>query len=318
MSMRKSFFSFPAVLALVAAFLVPDLGLAKPKKGEDKEAAAEEVKLDEEEGEGKKEEGSSEGEESASDSEEKKEGEESKEEDASGGESTPDRPEREASSPVEKKGQSYYFVGLRARAIVVPTFIIEAFGDGGQTVMGPMIGPEFGIRRDGFEYDFAITYTSYPMERTPFKAPTDPDVAMELVESQIKVLYFTADFMWGHQFSPIVSLMYGGSAGLGFVWGPLYRSQAYRTPSGGWAMCNGPNNPGGGYCEPDPQHGDKQHFGNYQEPSWFGGGDKPAIMPWLALQMGLRIKPHRRFVGRLDFGIGIGQVFFGLGLDYGL
>jgi hypothetical protein len=59
-------------------------------------------------------------------------------------------------------------------------------------------------------------------------------------------------------------------------------------------------------------------FGDYQEPSWFGGGDKPAIMPWLALQMGLRIKPHRRFVGRLDFGIGIGQIFFGLGADYGL
>jgi hypothetical protein len=56
----------------------------------------------------------------------------------------------------------------------------------------------------------------------------------------------------------------------------------------------------------------------YEEPSWSGGGDKPLIMPWLALQMGLRIKPHRRFVGRLDFGIGIGQVFFGIGADYGL
>jgi hypothetical protein len=270
--------------------------------------------------------GTSREEEKSSDAEEKKDGEESASEgDAEKGDesrasdATPSDSGSDAdTSPVEAKGKSYYFVGVRARAVVVPTFIIEAFGDGGNTVMGPQIGPEFGIRKDGFEYDFAITYTAYPMDRTPFKAPTDPDVAMELVESRIKVLYFTADFLWGHQFSPVVSLLYGGSAGLGFVWGPLYRSQAYRNSSGVWVMCNGPRNPANGYCDPDPQHGDKQHFGMYEEPSWSGGGDKPLIMPWLALQTGLRIKPHRRFVGRFDFGIGIGQVFFGVGADYGL
>jgi hypothetical protein len=320
--MRSRFLTLSALSALLVAVVVPDLAFAKEKK---KDAAAEEVNLDEESSsdsekkDADKEETSDgeakEGEESAS------EGDGEKKEESSASDSAPADSGGDADkSPVEAKGKSYYFAGIRARAIVVPTFIIEAFGDGGQTVMGPMIGPEFAIRKDGFEYDFAITYTTYPMDRTPFKAPTDPDQAMELVESHIKVLYFTTDFLWGHQFSPVVSLMYGGSAGLGFVWGPLYRSQAYRNAQGGWSMCVGPNNPGGptGYCAPDPQHGDKQHFGMYEEPSWSGGGDKPLIMPWLALQMGLRIKPHRRFVGRLDFGIGIGQVFFGIGADYGL
>jgi len=300
---------------LVAALAVPDLGFAKPKK--EKEPAAEEVSLDEESKDEPKKDEAAEGEQGSAEGE--GDGEEKKEEPSK--EIAQEAAEEGAakdSSPEEEKGKTYYFAGLRARANVVPTFIIEAFGDGGQTVMGPMIGPEFIIRRDGFEYAFAITYTGYPMDWTPFKAPTDPDIAMELVKSQIKVLYFTADFMWGHQFSPVVSLMYGGSAGLGVVWGPLYRSQAYPLPGGGWAHCTGPSTPNASYCAPDPQHGQNQHYGDYQEPSWFDGGDKPAIMPWLALQMGLRIKPHRRFVGRLDFGIGIGQIFFGIGADYGL
>jgi len=304
-----------ALLALVAALAVPDLGFAKPKK--EKEPPAEEVNLDEEAKEEPKKDEASESEESSS--EEKGEGEEKKEE-PSGEikEAAEDEGAAKDTSPKEEKGKSYYFVGLRARANVVPTFIIEMFGDGGKTVMGPMIGPEFVVRRDGFEYNFAITYTGYPMDWTPFKAPTDPDIAMELVKSEIKVLYFTADFMWGHQFSDMVSLMYGGSGGLGIVWGPLYRNQAYPAAGGGWERCASPGVPNANYCDIDPDHGTTQHYGNYSEPSWFNGGDKPAIMPWLALQAGLRIKPHRRFVGRLDFGIGIGQVFFGVGADYGL
>ena len=42
------------------------------------------------------------------------------------------------------------------------------------------------------------------------------------------------------------------------------------------------------------------------------------VMPWLAIQAGLRFKPHRNFAARFDVGIGLGQVFFGLGADYGL
>jgi hypothetical protein len=317
--MRFRMLTVTALPALLVALAIPDLALAQKKKA-DKETAAEEVNLDEPTDDGKDENKA----EDASEGGEKKEGDESASEEASKADEQPsdsgpsDSGTDADKSPVEEKGKSYYFAGIRARAIVVPTFIVEAFGDGGKTVMGPQIGPEFAIRKDGFEYDFAITYTAYPMDRTPFKAPTDPIYAMELVESRIKVLYFTTDFLWSHQFSPMVSLMYGGSAGLGFVWGALYRSQAYQGANGAWQMCRGPNNPPGEYCAPDPEHGDKQHFGMYQEPSWSGGGNKPLIMPWLALQTGLRIKPHRRFVGRLDFGIGLGQVFFGLGADYGL
>jgi hypothetical protein len=225
-------------------------------------------------------------------------------------------------SVVEEKGKTYYFAGARFRGLILPSFIIHAFGDGGKTVFAPNFGPEFAIRRDNFEYNFSITYTSYVMTNTPFKSKSDPIEAMELVNAHLKVLYFAADFVWSHPFSPEVQLLYGGGAGLGFVWGPLYREQAYPVGNS-WASCGsgpppaGTPEPKASYCAPDPTL-KTQHYAGYQEPNWANGGSKPIVFPWLALQTGLRFKPTHDFVARLDVGIGFGQFFFGVGADYGL
>jgi hypothetical protein len=302
---------------------------AKPKKS--KEAPAEEVSLDEESSSGdKKKSGKDEekesGEEAASSeegagSEEAKEGEEKSEEESSGEAAAPADSGTDDGSPVEDPKKTYYFVGARLRMVVVPAFIIEAFGDGGEPVIGPSFGPEFAIRKDGFEWIFAASYTAYPMQDVPFKAPADPPQAMELVTSELKVLYLTADFYWSKEFSPQFQFLYGGGGGLGIVWGSLYRSQAYPV-GGGWEYCPGPPTmampgPSPEYCAPDPEH-DPQHYPPYEEPNWFDGGSKPVIMPWLNLQAGLRFKPHRAFAARFDVGIGLGQIFVGLGADYGL
>jgi len=227
-----------------------------------------------------------------------------------------------SSSAVEEKGKTYHFVGARFRGLIIPSFVIGLFGDGGKTVFAPNFGPEFAIRRDNFEYNFSLTYTSYVMTDTTFKAPSDPQEAMELVNAHLKVLYLATDFVWSHPFSPKVALLYGGGAGLGIVWGPLYREQAYPVGNG-WASCGsgpppaGTPEPKASYCAPDPNL-KTQHYAGYQEPSWANGGSKPILFPWLALQTGLRFKPSHDFVARLDVGIGFGQVFFGVGADYGL
>jgi hypothetical protein len=121
-----------------------------------------------------------------------------------------------------------------------------------------------------------------------------------------------------------VSFQYGGGAGIGFVFGNLYRTQAYKE-DGIYKPCTGNHNPpvlvSGSmdfYCEDDPDHAPNQHYPGYKEPSWANGGSKPIIFPWIAIQTGIRWKPHRNFVARLDAGIGLGQVFFGIGADYGL
>src|SRR6188768_1623601 len=65
-------------------------------------------------------------------------------------------------SPVEQPGKTYYGVGLRYRAIIVPKFMINMFGaDGGRTIVSNGIGPEFVIRKDGFEYEFSGMFQGY-------------------------------------------------------------------------------------------------------------------------------------------------------------
>lgn len=218
-------------------------------------------------------------------------------------------------SPVEEPGKTYRFVGARYRLIVVPSFMINMFADGGGTVAVHSAGPEFGIRKDNFEYNFGLWLAGYGMEPTPFKGKNDGEDAWEIIESDIKVLYLTADFMWSHPFTPQLALNYGMGAGLGFVWGPLYRTQAMRV-NGELVPCPGaPPTPGANpaYCG-----NDNDHYDGYEEPSWTNGGSKPSLFPWFAVQTGLRYKAHRRFVARLDVGMSLSGFFFGLGADYGI
>jgi hypothetical protein len=218
------------------------------------------------------------------------------------------------SSPIEKRGETYRFVGLRYRGIIVPKFMMNLFGDGGTTVYIHGFGPEFGIRKDNFEYIFSLWYAPYSMDPTPFKASSDPDQGWEHVESKLKLLFLTADFQWSAVIEPEVAFNYGIGAGFAFVFGSLHRSQVRPGPQSTsdpatYVPCRVPD---GDYCAAEDP------FLGAEEPSWANGGSKPIIFPWLVAQFGFRIKPHRNFVGRIDFGFGTSGFFWGLGLDYGL
>jgi hypothetical protein len=218
-------------------------------------------------------------------------------------------------SPVEKKGVTYRFIGLRYRGYIVPKFMMSLFGaDGGTTVYAHNFGPEFIIRKDNFEYNLSVTYTSYAFDATPFKAKSDGEDAWELVESHIKVLYFGADFLWSHPFDEQLALNYGFGTGLGFVWGDLNRVQAYQNANGNYEACVAPGNPDPAYCG-----NDNDHYDDYTEANWADGGSKPIVFPWFAGQIGLRFKPHKNFAMHVDAGLApLGHVFFGVGADYGL
>jgi hypothetical protein len=227
--------------------------------------------------------------------------------------------EEVAGSPVEERGETYYFPGVRYRGIILPQFMMNMFADGGQTLYVNSFGLEFGIRKDDFEIIPSIWYADYGMDPTPFKSKSDPPESWELVESNLKVLFLTADFLWSTPIAPQFAINYGAGAGFGLVFGDIIRNDAY-FPNGaatsdgaGLVECGSPNNPAapGGSCPPDGQY-------DFNEPSWTNSGSKPVIFPWLVVQTGLRYKPHRNFVGRLDLGFGTSGFFFGLGADYGI
>jgi hypothetical protein len=221
-------------------------------------------------------------------------------------------------SPVELPGKTYMFVGARYRAIIVPKFMINLFGDGGETVLVHGFGPEFIIRKNAFEYNLSIWYAGYGMDSVPFKAKDDTAEAWEIVTSEIKSIYLTADFLWSQDFTPEFSLNYGLAGGFGIIFGDLSRVQAEPGPNAnlntgeGFVRCPG-GIAGDRYCDTS-----NKHYGDFTEPSWADGGSKPILFPWFVLQTGLRYKPHRNFAARFDAGFGTSGFFLGIGLDYGI
>ena len=228
-------------------------------------------------------------------------------------------------SPVELPGKTYLFVGARYRAIILPKFMMNLFGDGGKTVVIHGFGPEFAIRKNAFEYNLSVWYAGYGMDDTPFKAKDDSAPAWELVNSQLKSIFITSDFLWSQDFSPEFALNYGLAGGLGIIFGDLHRVQAKPGSANanantgeGFVRCTGPGDSspfaqGVNYCDDS-----NKHYGDHAEPSWASGGSKPILFPWFVLQTGLRYKPHRNFAARLDAGFGTSGFFLGLGADYGL
>jgi len=222
-------------------------------------------------------------------------------------------------SPVELPGKTYLFVGARYRAIIVPKFMMNLFGDGGDTVLVHGFGPELVIRKNAFEYNLSIWYAGYGMSDVAFKSKTDDAKAWEIIDSSLKSIYLTADFSWSQDFTPEFALNYGVGGGFGIIFGDLERVQAYPGPGAdentgeGFLPCNAVGNPNADYCDDS-----NNHYPGYKEPSWANGGSKPNIFPWLVVQTGFRYKPHRNFVARFDAGFGTSGFFLGLGADYGL
>src|SRR5262245_33344806 len=68
------------------------------------------------------------------------------------------------SNPFEKANTTYRFVGARFRYVVIPKFYMGLFGSGGATVGVPAFGPEFTIRKNGFEYVLSAMYASYALD----------------------------------------------------------------------------------------------------------------------------------------------------------
>jgi hypothetical protein len=229
------------------------------------------------------------------------------------------------SSPVELPGKTNLFVGARYRAIFVPKFMINLFGDGGKTVVVHGFGPEFAVRKNAFEYNLSIWYAGYGMDDTAFKAKDDGAPAWELVNSELKSIFITSDFLWSQDFSPEFALNYGLAGGFGIIFGDLYRVQAkpgsanFDANTGeGFVRCAGRGDtsvfaPGTNWCDDS-----NEHYGGHAEPSWTNGGSKPILFPWFVLQTGLRYKPHKNFAARFDAGFGTSGFFLGLGADYGL
>ncbi len=222
-------------------------------------------------------------------------------------------------SAEETQKVSDYYLGVRYRGLIIPKFALDWFMDGGQTVYVNGVGPEFSIRSGSAEYKLSAWVSFYDMDPTPIKGHQNEEEAWEIIESDIKSLYLTADFLWHQPITQGLDFSYGGGAGIGFIFGALYRTQAFLVDGGSpgnpedYQPCQAIGAPNEIYCDDD-----NDHYPGFSEASWSNGGAKPALFPWLAAQVGLRYQPHPKLSTHLDLGLGMTGFMLGLGVDYGL
>ena len=230
----------------------------------------------------------------------------------------------------EVPGRTYFFVGLRYRGNIIPAFMLNLFLDQGQTIYTNMVGAEFELRKDGFSIIPALSYHELGTDDILFKQKNTPNIPgnYSVVNSGLKLVYASVDLLWSTKISKNVEFEYGAGFGLGAVFGSLENNWVQADPNGPlvadtgtrFSRCETVATAPGTGCHPaDHQNSDVNKVGGYKEPSWFNGGSKPAIFPWISVpQIGLRIKPIKQFVGRIGLGFALTGFWFGLSGQYGL
>jgi hypothetical protein len=229
----------------------------------------------------------------------------------------------------EQPGRYYFFVGLRYRGNVVPGFLLNMFVDEGKTIWTNQIGAEFDLRKDGFSLIPSLTYHELGTGDILFKQKNTKDIPgnYSLVNSGLKVVYAQVDLLWSAKIHKNLDFEYGAGFGLGAVFGDLENSWVQQDPNGQlraengnrYNRCNAVAPAGTGCNAADHQNSDVDKVNGYKEPSWFSGGSKPALFPWISVpQIGLRFKPIKNFVARLGVGFALTGFWFGLSGQYGL
>lgn len=229
----------------------------------------------------------------------------------------------------EIPGRTYMFVGARYRGNVIPGFLLNLFLDEGKTIYTNLAGVEFDIRKDGFSLIPALSIHELGTRDILFKQKNTKDIPgnYAIVNSGMMVVYASVDLLWSTKLHKNVEFEYGAGFGLGAVFGELMNNWAQESPDGQFVSSTGKRfkrcqtvlPPGAGCNRGDHQNADIDKVGGYEEPSWFDGGSKPALFPWIAVpQLGLRFKPIKNFVGRIGVGFALTGFWFGFNAQYGL
>lgn len=240
----------------------------------------------------------------------------------------PPREEYRSTDVEELPNKTYLFVGAHYRGNVVPQFMLNLFVDGGATIFSNSVGIELDRRKNGFSVIPALSFTEYGTGDILFKEKDSKDIPgnYSLVNSSMKALYATVDLLWSTKISKNVDFEYGAGFGLGVVFGGLVnnwvqpKDPSKPVSSSNYVRCETESAQKNTGCNrADHQNADTAKVGNYSEESWFGGGSKPVVFPWISIpQIGLRFKPVKELETRLGVGFALTGFWFGLSGAYGL
>lgn len=219
------------------------------------------------------------------------------------------------------------WLGARYRGLLLPRFVMKLAADGGRFLVVPGAAVTLTVPSGDVDVMVSLGYLSYRMGDTPFKPKGRPDTEWEIISSDLQALTATLDLLWTIPFDRAGhwSFRIGGGVGVGYTFlGDLTRTQAF--PSGfkpgdpyTYQKCNGPNDPRGSFRYCNTLDKDAAHYDGYAEPSWFNGGIRPLIFPWLVLpELGFTWKPTPSIAVDLEGGVTLSGFLTGLGMRFAL
>jgi len=242
---------------------------------------------------------------------------------------TPKKPPRPPRPRPDERAENRptTWLGASYQGFVIPSFMFGLAGDGGRTMVVPGGDLALTVRTSDVDVVLSVGYASFQLGETPFKPSGAPDTDYEILESNLQALLATAHLVWEVPLDDRGTFAFriGGGIGVGWTFlGDLYRTQAYPPPGAAgdpyqWQKCRAPNNPPGSFKYCNQLAHDATHYFGYVEPSWFAGGYRPTLFPWVALpELGLTAYPSRSFAVDLQLGVSLTGLLTRLGIRFGL
>jgi hypothetical protein len=232
-------------------------------------------------------------------------------------------PKPDGGDEEEPEPEPDVWIGTRFRGIVIPQFLMSAFGDGGTTVFVPGGALTVTKTTGGPDLIFSFGWAGYFVRGMPWKGKDDPDTEWELVDSNLQSFVAALDLMWSFPIDDAGRWRFriGGGIGLGIAFfGDLSRNQAF-PPDGKpgdpyqYERCEGPNDPPGTFRYCNLLDKDADHYPGHAEKTWFQGGSRPVIYPWISIpQLEIELRPSERVALDLELASTISGFMFGLGV----
>jgi len=233
----------------------------------------------------------------------------------------------DSSSPIPTDDeQLIYALGLRARYLAVPGFMLSPFLQQFTTLSSGGFGIE-GIRRKGtLDIVLSLDFSFYsPPDGNYLGANKDP--AFDTHYTQFRGLNFLAldvSFFWVHDLTSWLAIMIGGGVGIGLVLGDIYLINNSGPQDGGGCAASNAGNPKQCYpinvgpidpTDPSLQTKLNATSGGAKDtsatPVYHVSPDKPPVMVVVNFIVGFKIKLHRHFNINVSGGFRDGFVFGG-------
>ena len=230
-------------------------------------------------------------------------------------------------APLVPSKEPRLWLGASYRGYVIPRFAMNIFGDGGRSMIAP--GGALSLVRSSGQLDisFSLGYAAFFLSPTPFKPRGTPDTEYEIIQADLSALQASFELVWNIPLDARQRFRFriGGGVGIGYTFmGELYRTQAYApgfVPGDPYTYkpCTAPSDPPGSFRYCNQLDKDADHYGGYAEPSWFSGGARPLVYPWIVLPMlGLSFRPTPRVSIDLEIAPTLSGLLTGLGVRLGL